>query len=356
MKLWNFTLSAGLAVSGLLSITSLHAQQTTSAREALSMVSNQFGPRSTQWVAEMRGTGGIPQPPQWEVLSFDDRMPGLLYRFNAGMGRVGDMGPESRRYPVDVPVGYFNPGQIGVDSVAAFTIAEGEARKAKVAFDSCDYLLRAREFSSSPLWRLELLDARRQIVGKIYISANSGTVLRTVWVYGDRGGIRIVDSAAPGGAAPTSAGPGITGITGTDFPEAAEPNGETGIVQMRPPSTTITPSNPGSSIAIPPPPTSTGRQPYQPVTPDGRIAGAPTAGAPAAGAPATGSGAAMQDDIPDPPAITKAPPASTGQGQMRDLREDPPAKPDPTKPPIEVPSSSGGSSERIPPPPVPPGG
>jgi hypothetical protein len=347
MKLWNFPLLASVALFSVLMASSSHAQQTTSARDALTMVSNQFGPRSTQWVAEMRGTGGIPQPPQWEITSYDDRMPSLLYRFSAGLGRVGDLGPESRRYPVDVPVGYFSPSQVGVDSVAAFTIAEGQARKARVAFDSCEYLLRAREFSSDPLWRLELLDARRQIVGKIYISAKSGTVLRTVWVYADRGGIRIVDSASPGGAAPTSTGTSVTGITGTDFPEAAEPNGETGIVQMRPRSTTITPPNPGSSVTIPPPPTPGGvRQPYQPVTPDGRIAGAPT----------TGNGTATSSDIPDPPAITKAPPASTGQGQMRDLREDPPARRDPIKPPIDIPSSGGGSSERIPPPPVPPAG
>lgn len=325
--------------------SSIAQNRATSARDALALVASQYGPRSTQWIAEMRGIGGVPQPAEWDILSYDDRMPQLLYRFRAGMGRAGDMGPETQRYPVDVPVGYFNPNEIGVDSVAAFTIAEGEARKAKMAFDSCNYLLRVREFSTDPLWRLELLDARRQIVGKIYISGRSGAVMRTVWMYRDQGGSRIIDSSAPTGRT------NVTGITETDFPEAPEPNGQTGIVQMRPPSpippgaTTgiagapLPPVSgpfsrmPSGSIPAPPAP----NQPYQPVSPGGSIA---------------------DNTIPDPPAAAgpTAPPSKSG-GQMRDLREDPPAaqRPDPSKPPIDIPSTSGGSSERIPPPPIPPG-
>lgn len=314
--------------------------RTTSAREALDLVTSQFGPRSTQWLAEMRGTGGIPQPAEWDIVSYDERMPRLLYRFRAGMGRAGDMGPDEDRYPVNVPVGYFSPSQIGVDSVAAFTIAEGEARKAKMAFDSCDYLLRVREFSTDPLWRLELLDARRQIVGKIYISGRTGAVMRTVWIYRDQGGRpRIVDSFAPGG------GTQLTGITGSGIREAAEPNGETGIYRTQPPGGAVrdnrvpmTPPQAGAPVAgtpspsgsIPPPP-----QPYRPVGPGGNVA---------------------DNSIPDPPAVSDTPAAPSG-GQMRDLREEPPAarRPDPTRPPIEVPGSGGGSSERIPPPPIPPG-
>lgn len=325
-----------------------------SARQAFDMVARQFGPQAVEWVAEIRGTLGVPQPAEWQITAFDSRMPGLLYNFRAGLRGVGDMGADQQRYPVNVPVGYFNPTRIGVDSVAAFTIAEGEARKAKMAFDSCDYLLRVREFSTDPLWRLELLNARQQIVGKIYISATSGTVLRTIWMYEEGvGRVRIVDSLSPTSRSLT------TGITGTDFPAREPAPGETtGIVRM-PPSTGA-PSGDTGIASIPDPPApgtvqpafppnnapSTGVQPYRPVAPDGSVTGGIPEPPPTA--PSTSNSAT----IPAPPVA-----GGNSTGSMRDLRDDPAAtkKPDPTRPPIDIPESSGGSSERIPPPPIPPG-
>ncbi|MEQ1842512.1 MAG: hypothetical protein ABL994_19095, partial [Verrucomicrobiales bacterium] len=60
-----------------------------SAREAIGLVSTQFGPNSIQWIAEMRAQGGIPQPSDWQILTYDERAPRLLYRFWAGGGRAG---------------------------------------------------------------------------------------------------------------------------------------------------------------------------------------------------------------------------------------------------------------------------
>ena len=142
-----FTLS--LALLFFATTLPVKAQRTNmSAREAVGLVSTQFGPQTVEWLAEMRAQGGIPQPSDWQILAYDERAPRLLYRFWAGGDRAGDGGVDDTRYPDDVPVGYFSANQIGVDSVAAFTIAEGEARKARMAFDSCDYLLRVREYST----------------------------------------------------------------------------------------------------------------------------------------------------------------------------------------------------------------
>lgn len=344
-------LAASLAWTG-----STHAQRSaTTARQAVDLVSSRFGPRAVQWLAEIRAQGGTPQPSDWEILAFDDRAPRLLYRFWAGGGRASDGGVDEQRYPLDIPMGYFSPNQIGVDSVAAFTIAEGEARKAKMAFDSCDYLLRVREFSTEPIWRLELLDASRRLVGKIYLSANSGEVLRTMWVYrGERshpdGRPRIIDSFAPTQHSMTS------GITRNDQPSLDSPLDPGGVARMprdpdslsddgglagqsRPPAPQpprMAPSDSGSGSAP---------QPYRPVAPDGSVA----------------DGSVTDDGIPDPPALeddasgssegeSAGSSGSSGSGQgreMRDLREGP-------APPIEVPDDgSGGSSGRIPPPPVP---
>jgi len=280
-------LPALLSLAALGLTMPLDAQQgTMSARQGIDAVGAQFGSGAVQWIAEVRGSYGIPEPNNWEILAYNDRSPGLLHKFWAGGGRVGDGGADESRYPVNIPVGYFNAGQIAVDSVAAFTIAEGEARKARMAFDSCDYLLRVREYSTEPIWRLELLDPRRRLVGKIYLSARNGEVLRTMWMYyNNTGRPQIVDSFAPTRPPETSSmtqvppisqnpiqEPGVSGSTGIMAPPVAPPAplppsselryNDSGIPE--PPAIESTPEEPkppvevpeteGSSDRIPPPP------------------------------------------------------------------------------------------------------
>ncbi len=353
--------SAAFSLLFLVATLPAQAQRTNmSAREAIGLVSVQFGPQTVQWLAEMRAQGGIPQPSDWQLLTYDERAPRLLYRFWAGGGRAGDGGLDDLRYPDDVPVGYFTTDQIAVDSVAAFTIAEGEARKAMMAFDSCDYLLRVREYSNEPVWRLELLDGSRRLAGKLYISATNGEVLRTVWVYRDQrarpdGQPLIIDSLAP-------TRPSVDqSLSGTNYPGA----GIGGIASV-PPSQIPGTMNGIQSVPLPPAPgmSVAGTPPY----PGGTGIAAPGAVAPYA--PVDASGRVNPDGIPAPPpimtptapvappvAVAPAAPAAppTSGTAMRDPRVDAPAasKPAPTKPPVTVPSSGGGNSERIPPPPIP---
>lgn len=346
-----------LAAALLGTDSAVQAQRTNlSAREALGLVSSQFGPQSVQWIAEMRAQGGIPQPSDWQILSYDQRAPKLLYRFWAGGGRAGDGGIDDLRYPDDVPVGYFSLSQISVDSVAAFTIAEGQARQARMAFDSCDYLLRLREFSTELVWRLELRDASRQIVGKLYISAGTGEVLRTVWVYRDSrarpdGQPLIIDSMAPGGA---SAPMDLTGggySTSTVAPGAVIPPMPPGIVPGQIPGQ-VPGQVPGTmtgihSVPLPPAPgvAVAGSQPYAPVDSSGRVMTTPPA---------------SNDGIPSPPPLTQtvpAPPAPNVPASPAVSSPYPspsgtattPAPP--SKPAVK--SSGGGDAERIPPPPIP---
>ncbi len=340
------------------------AQRTNmSAREAIGLVSNQFGPQSVQWLAEMRAQGGIPQPSDWQLLAYDERAPRLLYRFWAGGGRAGDGGVDDTRYPDDVPVGYFNANQIGVDSVAAFTIAEGEARKARMAFDSCDYLLRVREYSTEPVWRLELLDASRRLVGKLYISANSGELLRTVWIYRDQrartdGLPLIIDSFAPtrqtvDQSLSGTGYPGIdpfTGIAGTGIGGAGVtpapsqvPGGMSGIHSVPlPPAPGM--SAAGAPVAGPP----GGIQPYSPVDSLGRISpdGIP--------APPPLAPAAPQAPVapPAPPVAMTPAPAPAPAPIPAPVERPVASTPEPAKPPVSS-GSGGGNSERIPPPPIP---
>ena len=351
------------------------AQRTNmSAREAIGLVSTQFGPQTVQWLAEMRAQGGIPQPSDWQLLTYDERAPRLLYRFWAGGGRAGDGGLDDMRYPDDVPVGYFSADQIGVDSVAAFTIAEGEARKARMAFDSCDYLLRVREYSTEPVWRLELMDASRRLAGKLYISAINGAVLRTVWVYRDQrarpdGLPLIIDSSAPTRQAVDQS------LSGTNYPGVDPATGLGGIASVPPSQLPGTmsgihsvplPPAPGMAVAgTPPYPTGAGIiapgvaapgavQPYAPVDASGRVNPDGIPAPPPIMTPTAPIAPLLAPPLAPPVAVTPAAPQPGGTA-MRDPRVDAPAtsKPAPTKPPVTVPSSGGGNSERIPPPPIP---
>jgi hypothetical protein len=352
MKSRNPLILSLLLLASLSALPAFAQRQDLSVREALGIVSSRFGPQSVQWIAEVQATQGIPQPSAWQVLSYDERAPRLLYRFGAdSSGDARDMGIDEIRYPKDVPVGYFNLNQVRLDSVAAFTVAEGEARKARMAFDSCDYLLRAREFSQEPMWRLQLMDAGGRVAGKIYISATSGQVLRTVWVYhGERsrsdGQPLIVDSAAPSQEAMT------TSIGGSALPPTQQVPPQSGIATFPPNREPI----PGQSGITGAPVYATPGHPqmvpgdtrnYVPVDPSGRPITQPPAVA------ATRPPPVMTDDIPDPPALTQ--PTTPTVPSASGMRDAPAvtAKPNPDKPPIDVKPGSGGSSERIPPPPIP---
>jgi hypothetical protein len=343
MNLKRLVLSVTVTLIFLTGALPARAQRTNmSAREAIGLVSTQFGPQTVEWLAEMRAQGGIPQPSDWQLLAYDERAPRLLYRFWAGAGRAGDGGVDDTRYPDDVPVGFFSVNQIGVDSVAAFTIAEGEARKARMAFDSCDYLLRVREYSNEPVWRLELLDASRRLVGKLYISANNGEVLRTVWVYRDQrartdGLPLIIDSLAPTRQAVDQS------LSGTGYP-GVDPGMALGSAGVAPAPSLIPGSRMGiQSVPLPPAPgmsvagTPGTVQPYAPVDSAGRVSpdGIP---APPPLAPVAPPVAMTPAPAPAPaPAPVEVPAAS---------------KPEPSKPPGSS-GSGGGNSERIPPPPIP---
>lgn len=316
--------------------------RTVSAVDALEQIRARFGDGATQWIAELRATGGQPQPLQWDVISYDANATGVLHHYRASSGVVQDGGPDSRRYPADVPNGFFKVSDIGVDSVAAFTIAEAEARKARLGFDSCDYFLQLKEFSRETVWKLELVDATHRLVGSIYISGTNGAVLRTIWVQRDSisGFPRMIDSMTPGAR-------NFSGVTDTEQTViSSSPPPYTGIAGM-PQNTVQPPSDP--------------YDPYAPVSPDGTVQRTPAPSVsvtPRQGGifrefPSSGGGGSVPAFTPQtaPPApAAPAPPVMTTPEP--EIIPNDPIDSIITGPPIPVPSGNG-SSARIPPPPVP---
>ncbi len=184
-----------------------------SARDALELVARRFGAQRAEWIVEMRGFEGVPEPEEWEITMWDPASRYLVRNYWAGEGEASDEGNSDSYYPDRSPFGFVRVTDLKLDSKAAFVIAEAEARKAKMGFDALNYVLRCREFSREPIWTLELVDADDNLAGKVYISGATGEVLRTVWISrGARGrpdgGPLVLDSAAPregGGSATTGA-------------------------------------------------------------------------------------------------------------------------------------------------------
>jgi len=355
------------------SVSTLFAQQdrSVSALNALLNLESRFGADAVKWIAEMKAVGGQPQPLQWDVLAFDPLAPGLLHHFRSSGGVAQDGGADSRRYPNDAPAGFFALADLRVDSAAAFTIAEAEARKARLGFDSCDYFLKLKEFSREPLWRLELVDAVHRMVGAIYISGTNGQVLRTVWVGRDavNGSPRIIDSLTPNAMTE----PGFTGNDPQSIPGEIGFGGLIAPAGPRPfePVSPGMLQDPGMQPApIPAPGLSTQTVPIAPTTPTTPRTGSifkefPVAGGGGSGrtiisqSPNLGQSTNPLDpapgmSIPEPgPLLNPVDPVATVPVPVPTPTQiaTPPVNVRPT-PPISVPSS-GGSSVRIPPPPVP---
>jgi len=288
MKVSAIALSLPAAVLACLALLTPLVQAQDSreiaAKAALINIANRYGADKVQWIVELRGFYGQPQPKEWEIVVHDPDMPMLLHEFWAGQnGEVSDEGPSKDFYPKRSPTGFIKLSDLKLDSKAAFTVAEGEARKAKMAFNAVNFYLRCREYSREPIWTLELVDINEDLVGKIYISGSTGEMLRTVWYYrGERGGPDgrpiLIDSAAPqaGGERGTelrsmnsNSAPGPEPGSPTESPLGGLPPIPPGITGGQP----VMPSNPNTGT-VPQPPVPSGdpdatRIPKPPLPPSG---------------------------------------------------------------------------------------
>jgi hypothetical protein len=69
-------------------------------------------------------------------------------------------------------------GKLNLDSSGAFTVAEKEAQKAKIGFDSVDYTLRTGDGpNADPVWVLHMMDGARHSIGIVSLAADTGTIV-----------------------------------------------------------------------------------------------------------------------------------------------------------------------------------
>ena len=274
-------------LTGLAPVSSWAQRDTgISARAALDFLSRQYGADKVEWVVEMRGSDGVPTPEEWEVFVYDPDTRFLTREYWVGDGEATNEGPADDYFPDRSTFGYIRVTDLKLDSAAAFTIAEGEARKARMGFDRLNYTLRCREFSREPVWTLELVDSAGALVGKVYISGSTGEVLRTVWIQRPgrgrtEGASVVMDSAAPrgGGEDLSQARPEAAKGNGLrQFTPETPPGPPLPLTEPDPSPTTVGPKKAGTSgvnsetdTRIPPPPGTKGepdtRIPPPPIPP-----------------------------------------------------------------------------------------
>jgi outer membrane autotransporter protein len=72
-----------------------------------------------------------------------------------------------------------NFSKLNLDSDGAFTVANKEAVRGRVGFDTVDYVLQMDEETDSPTWALRLLTSDGRTAGTLFVAADSGRVTRT---------------------------------------------------------------------------------------------------------------------------------------------------------------------------------
>jgi len=162
-----------LLVAALSAPTALVAAPVT-AYEALVSIGRQKGNAFLDSLLEMRAVEGTPQPQQWTALFRDASARGGLREFViTGKGIASERTPlradDALLVAPTIPY-----AQLKLDSKGAFLEANKLATQSKLGFDSVSY--RLHSVNGAPVWTLRLLDAARQEVGVLGLSAKTGTV------------------------------------------------------------------------------------------------------------------------------------------------------------------------------------
>ena len=161
-----------LLAAATLSLTVFSAFATETAYDALRAASSKVGKDSQNRVIELTGQSGRPQPFVWQVSVVEEGGKGVLV-VDVQRGKVVGQ----KRVANAPSATRLNLSAIQLDSDGVFTVANGEALRAGVSFDRLNYALSADNQAGMAVWSVELLDGPNQRVGRLKISADTGTVI-----------------------------------------------------------------------------------------------------------------------------------------------------------------------------------
>jgi len=169
------TLSAAIALS--LSPLPLLAAGPDTAYQALRTVGSERGADSLNRVIEVEGRGGVPEPVIWRVVLDDPAARGGVRELDVAHGKIVSEHTPIRAYSGSTAGALIDFHKLNLDSAGAFTVAEKEAQKAHVGFDSVDYTLRTGDGAdASPVWVIHMMDTAHHSVGTLSLGADTGVI------------------------------------------------------------------------------------------------------------------------------------------------------------------------------------
>jgi hypothetical protein len=150
------------------------------AYQALRTVGALRGNDSLKHVIEVEGREGVPQPVVWRVVLDDPAARGGVRELDVAHGKIISEHTPIRAYTGSAAGALIDFSKLNLDSSGAFTVAEKEAQKAKVGFDSVDYTLRTGDGpNANPIWVVHMMDTSHHSIGTLSLAADSGAVVDT---------------------------------------------------------------------------------------------------------------------------------------------------------------------------------
>jgi hypothetical protein len=150
------------------------------AYEALQVIRKSKGDDALAKLVEVRGETGRPQPQAWTILMNDPSARAGIREFVVSGSEILSERAPLRGYSDRTQLPPLAIPRLNLDSDGAFRIADAQAKDKKVGFDSVDYLLRTNDATGAPMWVLRLFDYMGAPVGSLHVSAEDGSVIRSL--------------------------------------------------------------------------------------------------------------------------------------------------------------------------------
>jgi len=196
-----------------------------SAYQALRTVSTQRGEDILKHVIQVQGQGGVPQPTLWRVVLDDPSARGGVRELDVAHGKIVAEHTPTRAYSGSAAGALIDFHKLNLDSSGAFTVAEKEAQKAHLGFDSVDFTLRTGDGpDASPVWVIHMMDASHHSVASLSVGADNGAIVSTD-LYGHHAAPPNAIAPQPG-APPAASTPGDYTVQETDHDNLYNPQAE----------------------------------------------------------------------------------------------------------------------------------
>lgn len=174
-----------IAVAAALVISSVssqaQAQKPVPAKQAISVVLQEYGNTYRNRLVAVVGQKGEHQPTHWHVMAYDIKDARRVAYFKVTNGKISAATVLNEEQSAARRGASFALDHLRKNSTDVFLIADVAARNAKVGFDSVGYEINGRGIGQAPVYAVELRDANQKVVGTLVVDGASGAVLGANW-------------------------------------------------------------------------------------------------------------------------------------------------------------------------------